>query len=315
MPAHNGFLGADVDQLRAFAAACDHAGLEVNAVRARVSTALNQLAWRGRDADAARAEWFGEHARVLMFATELLDGVAYLVSRQADQQEAASGDAPGGSGQQAPGAGADRGGSATGGPADPPGSLIGDLYRRWEETWGPVDALIAVAPWVGAATTWTDAAKDTWLDWVRHADQWERANIGGWTGNALTGLSLVGAGVNASRYVDAISRGDTTGAVGEAAGFGLTFASLSSIAALRATGGVGAAAQGGWMVGSAIYDHTGHTRPMIWVGNNIIGPTGDVITGIWDDDARGRVSERWDRYTSSIGNWWRGNGSQGGGGR
>jgi hypothetical protein len=308
---HSGFLGADVDQLRAFAAACDRAGLEVNAVRARISTALNQFHWHGHDADAARAEWFNEHAQVLMFATELLDGASYLVNRHADEQEVTSGDAPGASRAEAPHAN----GGHTGAAADPRREMIKDLYRQWEEKWGPVDALVAVAPWIGAATTWTDSVKDSWRDWIRHADQWERANIGGWTAGTLNAISVVGVGVGGWRLGDALYHGNYATAASEGVGLGTTLASVSSVAALRAAGGVGAAAQGGWMVGSAIYNHTGHTAPMIWVGDNIVGPTGDLITQMWDQDARARTNERWDRFATSIGNWWRGNGSNSGGGR
>ncbi|WP_166353796.1 hypothetical protein [Phytoactinopolyspora limicola] len=280
MTAQVGFLGADVAQLRAFAAACDQAGLQVNGIRARISTHLDNLEWRGFDGDAFRRAWYGDYARLLMAVTETLDGVAYLVERHADEQENTSGDVPGAGQPHPPGGNGAVGGGAVGG-----GSTldrIRELYGEWERLWGPVDLAIGLAPWVGAAVTWRDAVKLSYVDWVRHADQWRAANIGGWTGNLLTGLNVLNVGVGSYRMAEAAGEGAYGRAAWEGIGVGSTIASVSSVAALKAAGGVGLAAHGGWALGSFIYDTTGHTGPMIWLGDNVIGPAGDWVVGTWD---------------------------------
>lgn len=85
-----GWVGADVDQLRAlsrrFAAAAD----QLRAVVTQTSGRLDAVRWTGADGDRFRSQWRGEAAGRLRSAAEALDRAARVLLRNADEQEQAS---------------------------------------------------------------------------------------------------------------------------------------------------------------------------------------------------------------------------------
>lgn len=260
----NGLIGADVEGMRVLAATLEDAAQELTRTRGDVDAALADLTWTGVRSAAHRTRWEQQDAAVLAEAATALGAAAAELRAQAADQDTAS-------------ASAGRAGAWS------------EFERRWEG----VGLAIGAAPWIGAVTTWRDAVRTTWRDTVRHADQWSRANIGGPVARALDGLAVVGAGVSGWRIGTAINDGDWTRVGREGAGLGISLAGASQVAAARAAGGVGLAAQGGWWVGSLIHDTWGDTAPMVWIGDHVVGPVGDVVVGVVDPEARARTARRW----------------------
>ncbi|WP_129667264.1 hypothetical protein [Phytoactinopolyspora endophytica] len=309
------FLGADVERLRSFARLCDQAGVHVNGVRTRMRTLLDSVEWDGPDAQVFRRSWHEVYMPLLMRVVESLAGAAYLVDRNADEQESASADAPGPAVVVAERSRTVPAGSEVSDTSLPLFERLVETYRNWEREWEPAHHVFAVAPWAGAAMTWTDAIKVSAADWSRHADQWTRANMGGVAGGALKGIAVADVAATGVRLGDAIYEGERLEAALQSGKLATTLASASSVAALRSAGALGVAAQVGWFVGSRIYDRIGDTDSMIWMSDHIIGPGGDLAASIWDDDAWSRTIDRWERLNDGIRGWFGGDGSNSGGGR
>lgn len=265
-----GTVGADVEGVRALAAALEEAVADLGRARADVDRVLTDLPWTGARSAVHRDRWAQQDAATLSAAAQVLAAAAAELRTQADAQEEAS--AP---------------------VTAPVTAAAPTLWREWERRWQPVSLAIGAAPWVGAVTTWRDAVRTSWRDTVAHADQWSRANLGGPVARALDALAAVGAGVSGWRIGTAVREGDWVRAGTEGAGLGVSLASASQVAAARAAGGVGLAAQGGWWVGSWIHDTWGDTAPMVWIGDHVVGPVGDVVVGVVDADARARTARRW----------------------
>lgn len=265
-----GVLGADVEELIALAATLEDAAAALEQTRATVDLELASLVWTGARSAAHRARWEQEDAGTLRTAAAALTAAAVQLRAEAAEQDDASAAAAG-----------------------EPMSTALALWREWERRWEGAGHAIGLAPWVGAATTWRDAVRTGWRDTVRHADQWSRAQIGGPVGRALDALSVVGAGVSGWRIGTAITEGDWTRVGTEGAGLGISLAGASQVLALRAAGGVGAAAQAGWWAGSLVYDTWGDTEPMVWIADHVVGPVGDRILGVVDPEARARAAQGW----------------------
>lgn len=92
MVEQSGVIGSDPTQLRELAGHLQRGGEQLQAIRRTLSQLLGDVAWRGQDAEAMRADWSRSH-RASMQATEAgLREAARQLIRQADEQEKASAD-------------------------------------------------------------------------------------------------------------------------------------------------------------------------------------------------------------------------------
>lgn len=85
-----GWVGADVDQLRALSRRFTAAADQLRAVVTQTSGRLNTVRWTGADADRFRSEWRGDATGRLRTAADALDQAAEALRRNADEQEQAS---------------------------------------------------------------------------------------------------------------------------------------------------------------------------------------------------------------------------------
>jgi uncharacterized protein YukE len=106
----NGFLGADVADLRDFAKTMDKAAHALLQEAQLISGAVNSnRGWRGPDADRFRQTWNSSHRPTMASTARSLQTVSDLLRKNAQEQETASSDAslgggaPGGGGAGAPG--------------------------------------------------------------------------------------------------------------------------------------------------------------------------------------------------------------------
>jgi uncharacterized protein YukE len=85
-----GFYGADVDQLRALSTALSQRSEELEAIASRLGHRIEQVQWRGPDADRFRADWQGSHLAALRRAIRLLQDAAGQAGDNAREQLATS---------------------------------------------------------------------------------------------------------------------------------------------------------------------------------------------------------------------------------
>jgi uncharacterized protein YukE len=94
-----GFYGADVDQLRKLAKQFDTAADNLNTLTSTLTSSINQTqAWQGPDATGFRSDWNGTHTSQLKAAIAALHAGSTGLTKNADEQNAASADAIGSSG-------------------------------------------------------------------------------------------------------------------------------------------------------------------------------------------------------------------------
>ncbi|AEF36838.1 conserved hypothetical protein [Mycolicibacter sinensis] len=85
-----GFVGADVDQLRALSRRFADAAERLRGVMTEVSNRVDSVHWVGADVDRFRARWRGESLAQLRSAAEALRAAATTLQRNAEEQEQAS---------------------------------------------------------------------------------------------------------------------------------------------------------------------------------------------------------------------------------
>lgn len=85
-----GFVGADVQQLKDLAAQLKTAGAGFGTIEGRLSALVSGAAWRGPDAGRFSSDWHSIHRPSLRTASELLRSRALDLAKQASEQEAAS---------------------------------------------------------------------------------------------------------------------------------------------------------------------------------------------------------------------------------
>lgn len=88
--AHPGFVGADPDQLEAFAHRLSAAADHIDEVRATLGRQLDRTYWEGPEGDDFRADWRGHHTWVLTSAAAALRTAADRVRGNADEQRGVS---------------------------------------------------------------------------------------------------------------------------------------------------------------------------------------------------------------------------------
>jgi len=81
------FFGADVEQLRSLSTELRHQSDELESIASRLSTRIEQVTWRGPDADRFRSDWQGSHLAALRRAVRLLQEAAGQALDNARQQE------------------------------------------------------------------------------------------------------------------------------------------------------------------------------------------------------------------------------------
>ncbi|MFB8367778.1 WXG100 family type VII secretion target [Pseudarthrobacter sp. NPDC055928] len=134
----NGFTGADVAQLRQLAAAMHGAGNRLQLQLGTFNTRVNGTLWPGPDAEQFRHDWKTSHTLVLREAVLFLHQSADELTRNADEQEAAS--LPGGSGPSTGPAGSSNGTSEyTSGPVRPD-VLMGKSAAQIKDWWSGLTA-------------------------------------------------------------------------------------------------------------------------------------------------------------------------------
>lgn len=85
-----GFVGADVDQLRALSRRFADAAERLTGVMTEVSNRVDSVHWVGADVDRFRARWRGQSMAQLRSAAEALRAAATTLQRNAEEQEQAS---------------------------------------------------------------------------------------------------------------------------------------------------------------------------------------------------------------------------------
>ncbi|RAX46970.1 hypothetical protein DQ354_01830 [Arthrobacter sp. AQ5-06] len=86
----DGFYGADVAQLRHLATAMRSAGTTLQMQLSNFSSGIASTRWPGPDAEYFRQDWKSGHSRVLRDAVSFLNSAAAELSRNANEQDAAS---------------------------------------------------------------------------------------------------------------------------------------------------------------------------------------------------------------------------------
>lgn len=141
MVAQSRVIGSDPTQLRELAKRLQRGGEQLQAIRRTLSQLLGDVAWRGQDADAMRADWSRTH-RASMQATEAgLREAARQLIRQADEQEQASAN----DGQQS----------------------AGDWFRQARETVGKFTQWAGWSTLVGSLDNINEFRGRDWANWNR----------------------------------------------------------------------------------------------------------------------------------------------------
>jgi len=99
-----GFVGADVNELRAFAKLVDTASRQLDDTANGLSAALGSTRWLGPDGSEFTSHWNSQYRPGLTRASSSLHGLVTILVKNADEQQATSSDTgggagPGGSGQ------------------------------------------------------------------------------------------------------------------------------------------------------------------------------------------------------------------------
>jgi hypothetical protein len=100
-----GFVGADVNELRAFAKLVDTASRQLDDTTNGLSAALGSTRWLGPDGSEFTAHWNSQYRPGLTRASGSLHGLVTILVKNADEQEATSSDAGGGAGSGGSGQG------------------------------------------------------------------------------------------------------------------------------------------------------------------------------------------------------------------
>jgi hypothetical protein len=82
--------GADVEQLRQLGGKLEHGASEIESQRNKLTNFLDQVDWRGPDADKFKDQWRGEHTSKLKQISEALRDAGNRAKQNADQQTQAS---------------------------------------------------------------------------------------------------------------------------------------------------------------------------------------------------------------------------------
>jgi uncharacterized protein YukE len=82
--------GADVEQLRQLGGKLEHGASEIESQRNKLTNFLDQVDWRGPDADKFKDQWRGEHTSKLNQVAEALREAGNRAKQNADQQTQAS---------------------------------------------------------------------------------------------------------------------------------------------------------------------------------------------------------------------------------
>lgn len=279
------FQGADTEGMRTCARELRAGGTELDTLGARLSEAVTGLPWQGADAARARARWEQTDRPRLQQTAELLRAAAELLTREAEQQDAASSDGGGAvgagalttagptgparsvdPGSQASSAGA--GGIPAGATADPPRSL----WERARETAarvadGPVgDALGAMGDGIDSVLV-----ADAVAVGGQYANQlgptatvlWEQAeavHLPGGLSTLATGIGYLTTGLDGLSAWQAAAEGRWDGAVekGVAAGIGVWGIAGGGLPAA----GAGLAWGAGWETGD--WARTGPLEKIGW---------------------------------------------------
>jgi hypothetical protein len=118
----SGFVGADVQELRAFAKLVDTASHQLDDTSAGLSAALGSARWLGPDGSQFTAHWNSQYKPGLVRASTSLQHLVATLVKNADDQQATSSDTGGGAGVSAGGAGSGR--------EPAPGAPSGELGGR-----------------------------------------------------------------------------------------------------------------------------------------------------------------------------------------
>ncbi|KQR23906.1 hypothetical protein ASF79_01260 [Agreia sp. Leaf335] len=93
-----GFVGADVAELRAFAKLVDTASRQLDDTAIGLTATLTGTPWLGPDGSEFTSRWNSQHKPVLTRASGSLQGLVAILVKNADDQQATSSDAGGGTG-------------------------------------------------------------------------------------------------------------------------------------------------------------------------------------------------------------------------
>jgi len=119
-----GFVGADVNELRAFAKLVDTASRQLDDTTNGLSAALGSTRWLGPDGSEFTSRWNSQYKPGLSRASGSLHGLVTILIKNADEQQATSSDAGGGTGP---------GGSGHGPGGTPSGELGGKSVADLED--------------------------------------------------------------------------------------------------------------------------------------------------------------------------------------
>lgn len=86
-----GLKGMNIDEVYALATTCETDSTEITSIRSKLTSQIGSTQWLGADADAFRSAWDGEYSRALDRVAQALLDVKDHMTREAQQQEAASG--------------------------------------------------------------------------------------------------------------------------------------------------------------------------------------------------------------------------------
>lgn len=247
------FFGSDVAALHAMASRCAQSAEQIIDLYLRTTATLcTRLGWFGPDADAMRTRWQEEVGAGMLTVAGALREAGLRLSREAEQQLAASTDGGASPGSAAsPSGRGGRGGGPAGGAAGP----SAPTSTSWAERVRAVRDGLMQLPTVGMlarmakefpADLLPSAANDprsvdaTYAATLARASDFER--------RGLRALGAVGTVLDADRLVTAVEEGDLTAGVQSGTALGIT--ALEGLGVI----GAGAAASVGvsWGVGSAI---------------------------------------------------------------
>jgi len=85
-----GFLGMDIQAIRTLATQLTTASSDITQHANQINNALSSAQWTGTDASAFRSDW-GTHYQNLNTIAQALHDASQAASKNADQQEQASG--------------------------------------------------------------------------------------------------------------------------------------------------------------------------------------------------------------------------------
>ncbi|SMG17519.1 ABC transporter C-terminal domain-containing protein [Agreia pratensis] len=104
-----GFVGADVDELRAFAKLVDTASRQLDDTTNGLSAALASTRWLGPDGSEFTSHWNSQYKPGLTRASGSLHGLVTILVKNADEQQTTSSDTGGGAGNGGTGKGSSDG--------------------------------------------------------------------------------------------------------------------------------------------------------------------------------------------------------------